>query len=88
MLLQEKRTPLKFSLYSAADFISPWHLLRFTAVTNIPKRRNKILSKLGLIYFLYLFIYSGLEFTITFLTHNTFGYSAMQQGKMFLVIGK
>lgn len=68
--------------------MSPWHLLKFTAVKNLSMHQNKVLSKLGSIYFLYLFIYSGLEFTITFLTHHTFGYTAMQQGKMFLGIGE
>lgn len=42
---------------------------------------------LGRSYFLYLFIYSGLEFTLTFLTHYTFGFTRMQQGWMFLGIG-
>lgn len=70
------------------DYVSPWHLLKFTAVKNLSNHQNKVLNKLGLIYFLYLFLYSGLEFTVTFLTRHTFEYTAMQQGKMFLVIGK
>ncbi|XP_063380933.1 major facilitator superfamily domain-containing protein 10 [Cydia fagiglandana] len=86
-LPKEKRAPLSFTLSKALDYISPWHLLKFTAVKNLSIHQNKVLSKLGLIYFMYLFIYSGLEFTITFLTHHTFNYTAMQQGKMFLVIG-
>lgn len=85
---QEKRAPLSFSLTKTVDFVSPLHLLKFTAVKNLSEHQNRVLSKLGLIYFLYLFIYSGLEFTITFLTHHTFNYTAMQQGKMFLVIGE
>ncbi|XP_072931875.1 major facilitator superfamily domain-containing protein 10-like [Epargyreus clarus] len=86
-LPKNKRTPLRLNLSKALDYVCPWHLLNFTAVTNISEHQKKVLSKLGLIYFIYLFIYSGLEFTITFLTHHTFGFSAMQQGKMFLVIG-
>ena len=31
----------------------------------------------GLVYFLYLFFYSGLEFTFTFLTHNRFNYDRL-----------
>lgn len=42
---------------------------------------------LGSVYFIYLFLYSGLEFTLTFLTHNKFGYTSMQQGLMFFGIG-
>ncbi|XP_068631870.1 major facilitator superfamily domain-containing protein 10 [Battus philenor] len=86
-LPKDKRAPLSISLSKAIEYVSPWHLLKFTAVKNLSLHQNKVLSKLGLIYFLYLFIYSGLEFTITFLTHHTFSYTAMQQGKMFLVIG-
>lgn len=86
-LTKDKRAPLSFSLSKSVDFVSPWHLLRFTAVKNLSRHQSEVLSKLGLIYFLYLFIYSGLEFTLTFLTHHTFQYTAMQQGKMFLVMG-
>lgn len=85
---QEKRAPLSFTLSKIVDYVSPWHLLKFTTVKQLNEHQNKVLTKLGLIYFLYLFIYSGLEFTLTFLTHHTFQYTTMQQGKMFLVIGK
>lgn len=47
----------------------------------------KKLRTLGTVYFTYLFLYSGLEFTLTFLTHNKFGYTSMQQGWMFFGIG-
>ncbi|XP_028178056.1 major facilitator superfamily domain-containing protein 10 isoform X1 [Ostrinia furnacalis] len=87
LFFQQKRAPLSFTLSKTVDYVSPWHLLKFTAVKNLSQHQNKVLNKLGLIYFFYLFLYSGLEFTITFLTHHTFGYTAMQQGKMFLVIG-
>lgn len=86
-LSKDKRAPLSFSLSKSVDFVSPWHLLKFTAVKNLSQHQSLVLSKLGMIYFLYLFIYSGLEFTLTFLTHHTFHYTAMQQGKMFLVMG-
>ncbi|XP_013142939.1 PREDICTED: major facilitator superfamily domain-containing protein 10-like [Papilio polytes] len=86
-LSKDKRSPLSLSLSKAIEYVSPWHLLKFSPVENLSQHQNKVLSKLGLIYFMYLFIYSGLEFTITFLTHHTFAYTAMQQGKMFLVIG-
>jgi hypothetical protein len=45
------------------------------------------LVRLGVIYYVYLFLYSGLEFTLTFLTHHAFGYTSMQQGWMFFAIG-
>ena len=36
-------------------------------------------SILGLTYFTYLFFFSGLEFTLTFLTHNRYGFTRMDQ---------
>ena len=35
----------------------------------------KSLRRLGLGYFLYLFVFSGLEYSLTFLTHQRFNYS-------------
>ncbi|CAL8327049.1 unnamed protein product [Arctogadus glacialis] len=45
------------------------------------------LQVLGLVYFSYLFLFSGLEFTLSFLTHQRFHFTSMQQGKMFFFIG-
>ena len=39
---------------------------------SVPDLKN--LQGIGMAYFLYLFLYSGLEFTLTFLTHNRFDY--------------
>ncbi|XP_021533314.1 major facilitator superfamily domain-containing protein 10 isoform X5 [Neomonachus schauinslandi] len=45
------------------------------------------LRRLGLVYFLYLFLFSGLEYTLSFLAHQRFQFSSLQQGKMFFFIG-
>ncbi|XP_045630748.1 major facilitator superfamily domain-containing protein 10 isoform X3 [Ursus americanus] len=45
------------------------------------------LRRLGLVYFLYLFLFSGLEYTLSFLAHQRFLFSSLQQGKMFFFIG-
>ena len=37
------------------------------------------LQQIGAAYFLYLFLYSGMEFTLTFLTHIRFSFTPMQQ---------
>eukprot|EP00123_Amoebidium_parasiticum_P017494 comp23871_c1_seq1/m.41858 comp23871_c1_seq1/g.41858 ORF comp23871_c1_seq1/g.41858 comp23871_c1_seq1/m.41858 type:complete len:460 (-) comp23871_c1_seq1:513-1892(-) len=42
---------------------------------------------LNLVYFLFLFAYSGLEFTLSFLVHERFNYTNMQQGKLLAFIG-
>ncbi|XP_037965037.2 major facilitator superfamily domain-containing protein 10 [Plutella xylostella] len=85
-LPKEKRTPLRLSARKAAALVLPWQLVRFSAAPLGARARAR-LHALGRVYLLYLFLYSGLEFTLTFLTHTAFHYSAMQQGKMFLVIG-
>lgn len=87
-LLQEKRAPgLALSLSRALSFISIHDLFNFKAVQKITLKELSQLKRLGQVYFIYLFLYSGLEFTLTFLTHHVFEYTSMQQGKMFFVIG-
>ncbi|XP_036069328.1 major facilitator superfamily domain-containing protein 10 isoform X2 [Oryzias melastigma] len=73
------------------DLLSPLSLFHFTAVTRTKdppsKERMQKLRVLGLVYFFYLFLFSGLEFTLSFLTHQRFQFTSMQQGKMFFFIG-
>uniref|UniRef100_A0A1Y1LCF1 Major facilitator superfamily (MFS) profile domain-containing protein n=1 Tax=Photinus pyralis TaxID=7054 RepID=A0A1Y1LCF1_PHOPY len=75
------------SLQNAKALIDLRDLFGFRPVRNIKDGDLIKLRKLGLTYFIYLFIYSGLEFTLTFLTHHTFQYNSMQQGWMFFSIG-
>ncbi|CAH2299687.1 major facilitator superfamily domain-containing 10 [Pelobates cultripes] len=78
-------------IQGASDLVSPMALFNFSAVTrrkdspSTEKLQN--LRVLGLVYFLYLFLFSGLEYTISFLTHQRFQFTSMQQGKMFFFIG-
>lgn len=76
------------SVSNALALINIKELFNFTSVTNLSQSDRKELIKLGKVYFVYLFIYSGLEFTLTFLTHHIFNYTSMQQGWMFFAIGK
>ncbi|XP_017003761.2 major facilitator superfamily domain-containing protein 10 [Drosophila takahashii] len=62
-------------------------IFRFAAIKNVSKKDIEALRSIGLIYFLYLFLYSGLEFTVTFLMYHKFGYTSMDQAKMFLTTG-
>uniref|UniRef100_A0A1A9UZZ1 Major facilitator superfamily (MFS) profile domain-containing protein n=1 Tax=Glossina austeni TaxID=7395 RepID=A0A1A9UZZ1_GLOAU len=70
-----------------------WQLLnitsifRFSAMKNVSKKQMHALQIIGLIYFIYLFLYSALEFTVTFLMYHKFGYTSMDQAKMFLTTG-
>ncbi|GFR08914.1 major facilitator superfamily domain-containing protein 10 [Trichonephila clavata] len=62
-------------------------LFSFNPVINIKPEEKRALKKIGLIYFLFLFIYSGLEYSLSFLTHMRFNFTSMQQGKMYLFSG-
>lgn len=73
------------------DLLDPLALFHFSAVTRTKdppsKQKMQKLQVLGLVYFCYLFLFSGLEFTLSFLTHQRFQFTSMQQGKMFFFIG-
>jgi MFS family permease len=75
------------SVSQALEHISVKSLFRFDAVKNLSKEDLKSLKQLGFIYFLYLFLYSGLEFTVTFLMFHKFGFNSIDQAKMFLTTG-
>ncbi|GLH07946.1 Major facilitator superfamily domain-containing protein 10 [Gryllus bimaculatus] len=75
------------SLNQAVAYINVIDLFQFRAVKEIQKKDQNSLRWLGYVYFIYLFLYSGMEFTLTFLTHHKFNYTSMQQGWMFFVIG-
>ncbi|XP_063086460.1 major facilitator superfamily domain-containing protein 10 isoform X2 [Cavia porcellus] len=78
-------------LRTAADLLSPLALLQFAAVARSQDPpgtdRLRSLRRLGLVYFLYLFLFSGLEHSLSFLVHQRFQFSSLQQGKMFFFIG-
>lgn len=59
----------------------------FDAVKNLQKEELFRAKQIGRIYFIYLFIYSGLEFTITFLMYHKLGYTSLDQAKMFVTTG-
>ena len=77
------------SVFSSSwSYISPKSLFKFSLVES--SLTSTSLSKIrsyGLIYFIYLFLYSGLEFTLSFYTHIRFRYDSMQQGRMYLFVG-
>lgn len=67
--------------------INPVSLFKFSAVKTLKTNEIHSMRTIGFVYFWYLFLFSGLEFTLTFLMHSRFGYTSMQQGKMFFFIG-
>ncbi|KAJ8026265.1 Major facilitator superfamily domain-containing protein 10 [Holothuria leucospilota] len=75
------------SLKTAQDLINPFSLFNFSAVQNASRKDKSDLRQIGMAYFLYMFIFSGLEYTLTFLVHRRFQYTSMQQGRMFFFMG-
>nr|XP_035941570.1 major facilitator superfamily domain-containing protein 10 isoform X5 [Halichoerus grypus] len=76
----EKRAPsIAPGFRAAVDLLSPLALLRFSAVAHgqDPPAGDRLgsLRRLGLVYFLYLFLFSGLEYTLSFLAHQRFQFS-------------
>ncbi|XP_038661797.1 major facilitator superfamily domain-containing protein 10 [Scyliorhinus canicula] len=91
-LPKEKRiSSVSSTFQNARDLLSPVALFRFSAVqrgVDSPSPEGvRTLKVLGLVYFLYLFLFSGLEYTLSFLTHQRFHFNSMQQGKMFFFVG-
>jgi MFS family permease len=87
-LPKEKRAKTVInSMSQALELISIRSLFRFDAVKNLSKSDLDSLKQLGFIYFIYLFLYSGLEFTVTFLMFHKFGFNSINQAKMFLTTG-
>ncbi|KAJ8006054.1 hypothetical protein DPEC_G00124280 [Dallia pectoralis] len=88
---QSKVTSVSSGIQESGDLLNPVALFNFSALTrkkeppSIEKMQN--LKVMGLVYFTYLFLFSGLEFTLSFLTHQRFQFTSMQQGKMFFFMG-
>lgn len=71
----------------ALEYINPVKLFKFSSLSNLSPSKHGELQQIGSAYFIYLFLYSGMEFTLTFLTHIRFNFTPMQQGRMFLFVG-
>ncbi|XP_069562637.1 major facilitator superfamily domain-containing protein 10 isoform X1 [Brachyistius frenatus] len=101
LMLPETLTPdvkaLSPGCGDSSDLLNPLSLFHFAAVSRTKEPPSKEmgwsftgmqkLQVLGVVYFCYLFLFSGLEFTLSFLTHQRFQFTSMQQGKMFFFIG-
>lgn len=85
----QKRKILASKLFEDCSlYIKPSALFGFSVIANRSgKTHVEKMQIYGRAYFTYLFLYSGLEFTLSFLTHTRFNYNSMQQGKMYLFIG-
>ncbi|KAJ3301910.1 hypothetical protein HDV03_000238 [Kappamyces sp. JEL0829] len=50
-------------------------------------RAKQSLFSLSFVHFVFLFMFSGMEFTLTFLTYDRFGFTNAQQGKLLAFMG-
>jgi MFS family permease len=62
-------------LSDAFSLFNPVSLFKFSSVSNISKSDISKLRWIGFTYFLYLFLFSGLEHSLTFLVHQRFNYT-------------
>ncbi|KAL7976406.1 hypothetical protein Chor_015470, partial [Crotalus horridus] len=89
------RAAIFATIFAVADFLFISACLPETlpkekrVIPSGNNQKNKLmdLQILGLVYFLYLFLFSGLEYTLGFLVHQHFQFSSLEQGKMFFCIG-
>ncbi|KAI8588441.1 major facilitator superfamily domain-containing protein [Geranomyces variabilis] len=58
-------------------------------VNNTPttQRSKTRINTLSTVHFLFLFFFSGMEFTLTFLTHDRFAFTHARQGRLLAFIG-
>lgn len=74
----------KLTSKSIGDYVSPLSLFKFKVLN---RKGLESIQAYGRIYFVYLLLYSGFEFTISFLTHSRFNYSSADQGKLYFLTG-
>ncbi|KAL0979619.1 hypothetical protein UPYG_G00187380 [Umbra pygmaea] len=86
-----KVSSVTLGIQESVDLLNPLALFNYSALTRTKdapsKEKMQNLKLLGLIYFTYLFLFSGLEFTLSFLMHQRFQFTSMQQGKMYFFMG-
>eukprot|EP00117_Sycon_ciliatum_P007024 scpid45728/ scgid0251/ Major facilitator superfamily domain-containing protein 10; Tetracycline transporter-like protein len=85
---KNRASSLGDGIQDAVGLINPVSLFTFSsALQTSSSKDQQSVRLLGWTYFLYLLLFSGLEYSLTFLTHDKFQYSSMQQGRMFVFIG-
>lgn len=80
------------SVSKISNLLNPVSLFQFRAVANDSNKSHNSanvssLVQIGRIYTMYLLLYSGLELTLSFLTHLRFGYDSMKQDRMMSLQG-
>lgn len=84
---ESRAKSLGHGIMGTIHLINPVSLFKFDAINKISSIDLGNLRLMSAAYFIYLFLFSGLEYSLTFLVHQRFHYTSMDQGKMFLFIG-
>lgn len=84
---EKRQKQLIDSMKKALEFVNPFAIFKFDAVRGVAQSVKTSITRIGHIYFVYLFIYSGLEFTVTFLMYHHFAFNSMDQARVFLTSG-
>lgn len=84
---EKRQKQLIDSLKKALEYVNPVSIFKFEAVRGVSSRVKGSIQRIGHVYFVYLFIYSGLEFTVTFLMYHHFAFTSMDQARVFLTTG-
>lgn len=84
---EKRQKQLIDSLKKALEYVNPVSIFKFEAVRGVSNRVKGSIQRIGHVYFVYLFIYSGLEFTVTFLMYHHFAFTSMDQARVFLTTG-
>jgi len=84
----KRASSISGSLKDFRHLLNPVSLFKFSSVKSLSESKSvNSVRKLGLIYFSYLFLFSGLEFTLSFVAYKRFNFTRMDLGKMFAVLG-
>uniref|UniRef100_A0A1I8AZJ2 MFS domain-containing protein n=1 Tax=Meloidogyne hapla TaxID=6305 RepID=A0A1I8AZJ2_MELHA len=90
---EEKDKNKTSNQHSLWTFINPFTIFSLKEINNskksenIPSQNEFLLNSISLIYFLFLLLFSALEFTLGFLTHIRFHYDSRHQGRLYLISG-
>lgn len=84
---EKRQKQLINSLKKALEYVNPVSIFQFAAVREVSQKVKASIRRIGHVYFVYLFIYSGLEFTVTFLMYHHFAFTSMDQARVFLTTG-
>ncbi|KAF7256747.1 hypothetical protein EG68_06238 [Paragonimus skrjabini miyazakii] len=87
LVKKDKKPVLPHSFFhEAVRLVDPRKLFCFRGMGSNPKSDNR-LWQWSFVWFGYLMIFSGLEFSLLFLTRTRFGYTGRDQGYMFFFMG-